>query len=418
FEDKGPDSLIIKHLTNEVLTLTTQQATNRACQVLERLSYDSQRVRELFRLRITDTIMDAYPVRNAGPDFPADLHFAGELISRKKIKIRVDMTLMDAKSFGERPQPTINLLFLATSGELLEVWLLDPAGLSALHLPGPEPITITQAADLAPPLFFMVTNRLAAAEAVKPMPAVEQAIDGAWQALQARLGTNTPKLILVADNLNDPAGVSAALQRRVGGIPWAGVSYFFPFDLPFDSAQLENLARDRRGICLLAVAGPVDIRAELLRGLEDVPTPSYNATDNQAWQEAWKQLRQQQLELLNPRLSELLERLGRPESFPDHALFLLMAKNRFPASLAGEELQTRLRKKMQVYPLMGVYEYQSPGGGVTYFNGTVYSNAMAAVRLSGFLPLEFDITRQMALRMASLTNMPNYNPERLRILQS
>ena len=418
FEDKGPDSLIIKHLTNEVLTLTTQEATNRAYQVLERLSYDSQRMRELYHLRVTDEKMIGSPVRNGGPDFPADLHFAGELISRKKIQIRVDMMVMDAKSLGEGPPPTIGLEFLATSGELLEAWLPDSTSWSALHLRGPEEITITQAADLAPPLFFIVTNRLAAAEAARPTPAVEEAVDGACQALQAALGTNSPKLILVADNLNDPAGVSAAVQRRAGGIPWAGISHFFRFDLPFDRAQLESLAGDRRGICLLAVAGPVDIRAELLRDLDDVTTPSFNETNRQAWQEAWKQLRQQQLELLNPRLSELIERLGRPEAFPDHALFLLMAKNRFPASLAGEELQSRLRGKMQVDSLLGANGYRSLGDGVTYFNGTVYSNAMAAVRLSGFLPLQFDITRRMALRMASLTNMPNYNPERLRMLQS
>jgi hypothetical protein len=418
FEDKGPDSLIIKHLTSEVLTLTTQEATNRAWQVLERLSYDPQGVREVYRLKVTDEKMIGSPVRNGGPDFPADLHFAGELISRKKIQIRVDMAPADTGPFGERTTPTIGLQFLATSGELLEASLPDSVSFSALRLRGPEEINITQAADLAPPLFFIVTNRLAGAKAAEATPAVEQAVDGAWQALLVALGTNTPKLILVADNLNDPAGVSAAVQRRAGSIPWAGVSHFFRFDLPFPMAQLENLARERRGICLLAVAGPVDIRAELLRDLDDVAIPAFDARDRQAWQEAWKQLRQRQLELLNPRLSELLERLGRPEAFPDHALFLLMAKRHFPASLAEEDLQTRLRGKMQVYPLLGVNEYQSPGDGVTYFNGTVYSNAMAAVRLSGFLPLEFDITRQMALRMASLTNMPNYNPERLRMLQS
>lgn len=418
FEDKGPDSLIIKHLTNEVLTLTTQEATNRAWQVLERLSYDPQGVREVYRLKVTDEKMIGSPVRNGGPDFPADLHFAGELISRKKIQIRVDMAPADTGPFGGRTTPTIGLQFLATSGELLEASLPDSASFSALHLRGPEEITITQAADLAPPLFFIVTNRLAGAEATKPKPDVEEAIGSAWQALQLALGTNSPKLILVADNLNDPQGVSAAVQRRARGIPWAGVSHFFRFNLPFATAQLENMARDHRGICLLAIAGPVDIRADLLRDLDDVATPSFSGGDNQAWQEAWKQLRQRQLNLLNPRLSELLERLGRPEAFPDHALFLLMAKNHFPATLVVEELESRLRGKMQVYPFLGVNEYPPRGGGVTYFNGTVYSNAMAAVRLSGFLPLQFDVTRQMALRMASLTNMPNYNPERLRMLQS
>src|ERR1044071_303576 len=206
FEDKGPASLILKHLTNEVLTLTTQEATNRACQLLERLSYDSQRMRELYRLRVTDGVMGG-SVRNAGPDFPADLHFAGELISRKKIQIRVDMMLMDPKSLGERPQPTFGFQFLATIGELLEASLPDSASFAALHLRGPEQITITQAVDLAPPLFFIVTNRLATAEAARPTPSVEDAVNGAWRALEVALGTNSPKLILVADNLNDPAAV-------------------------------------------------------------------------------------------------------------------------------------------------------------------------------------------------------------------
>lgn len=415
FEDKGPNSLIIKHLTNIVLRLTTQESTNRAFQLLERLSYDSQRMRELYLLKVTDEKMIGSPVRNGGPDFPADLHFAGELISRNKIQIGVGMIPKDPKSLGERPQSSIKLQFLATSGELLEAWLPDSATYAALLLRGPEQITITQAADLAPPLFFIVTNRLAAAEAAKPTPSVEEAVEGAWQALQAALGTNSPKLILMADNFNDPAGVSAALQRRVGGIPWAGVSHFFRFDLPFDRAQLENLARDRRGICLLALAGPVDIRTELLQDLDDVPTPQFSGGDSQAWQEAWKRLRQQQLELLNPRSSELLERLGRPEAFPDHALFLLMGKNHFPATLAVEELESRLRGKMQVHPFLGFNEYPPRGVGVTYFNGTVYSNAMAAVRLSGFLPLQFDATRQMALIFAMPGSSALINSLRARI---
>src|SRR2546422_71144 len=48
FEDKGPASLILTHLTNEVLTLTLTEATGRAMQVLQLLSYPTNRIEQAY----------------------------------------------------------------------------------------------------------------------------------------------------------------------------------------------------------------------------------------------------------------------------------------------------------------------------------------------------------------------------------
>jgi hypothetical protein len=46
FEDKGPASLILRHLTNGVLTLKTQDAPGRALDLLRCLSYDADAIQK------------------------------------------------------------------------------------------------------------------------------------------------------------------------------------------------------------------------------------------------------------------------------------------------------------------------------------------------------------------------------------
>src|SRR5258706_3977631 len=89
-EDKGPESLILTHLTNTVLTLSTNAAPEHAQKLLRLLGYDVNRMREVFNFKPHDALMTAYPIRRAGPDFPKDLHFFGELISRETIQIMLN----------------------------------------------------------------------------------------------------------------------------------------------------------------------------------------------------------------------------------------------------------------------------------------------------------------------------------------
>jgi hypothetical protein len=73
---------------------------------------------------------------------------------------------------------------------------------------------------------------------------------------------------------------------------------------------------------------------------------------------------------------------------------------------------------MLVVPLPG-YEIGWPvRDGIVYLNGAILTNTMAVLRLSGFLPQQFNTSRAMQLHWASLTNSPRYDPEKLRKLQA
>ena len=86
FEDKGPDSLILRHLTNEVLVLKMEAATGRALEVLRLLGYEINYISRDYKINVVDDEMDAYPPARTGPDFPRDLHFFGELRLRARQK--------------------------------------------------------------------------------------------------------------------------------------------------------------------------------------------------------------------------------------------------------------------------------------------------------------------------------------------
>ena len=77
FEDKRPESLILTHLTNTVLTLSTNAAPEHAQKLLRLLGYDVDRMRKVFNFEPHNDFMTADPIRRAGLDFPKDLHFFG-----------------------------------------------------------------------------------------------------------------------------------------------------------------------------------------------------------------------------------------------------------------------------------------------------------------------------------------------------
>jgi hypothetical protein len=209
------------------------------------------------------------------------------------------------------------------------------------------------------------------------------------------------------------------MTALAGEIPWAGVSHFFRFDLPFDSAEVRHVAEGRRGIRLLAICGGVETRLEALPDLRSMPPPGPKELANPGGQEKWRQISEQERVQLGPRIDELLERLRMPEEFPDHAVFLLCPTIPFPSGrIIENELPSRLRGKAQVISVMGENESGSIGDGLTYCNGKLLTNGIAVLCVSGFLPLQQDTTRLMALHLASLTNSPGYSAETLRMLQA
>jgi hypothetical protein len=349
FEDKGPASLILQHLTNEVLALTRDAAPHRALEALQCLCYPTNRIQEVYRFNVRDDLMDAYPIRNGGPNFPQDLHFYGELISRKKIKMSVGMGLADpiALGDGQRLASPARIDLLATTGELLEAWWLpDFETLERLGVRGPEPIRLPDTPDFAPPRFVSATRKLTAAEAgSQPIPVVDVVRD-AWTQLEQQLGTNRPKCILVCENLNDPAAVVAEMAALAGNVLWAGASHFFRFDLPFDTSQMQDLAQGKRGVRLLAICGGVETWLEVLSDLKPIPPPSEGDLARLGGQEKWKHIYDEERQRLGPQVDDLLGRLNIPEKLPDHAIFLICATIPFPAgSVIQSELPARLRGK-------------------------------------------------------------------------
>ncbi|MGD0413274.1 MAG: hypothetical protein ABSC18_16400 [Verrucomicrobiota bacterium] len=387
FEDKGPDSLIIRHLTNEVLTLTPQAATNRALEVLRRLSHPTNGLQEVFEFYVHDDIMMGVSLQDAGPNFPKDLILGEELRSRKKIKITVGMHPAGRTASAEPGSNPgdCSVDFLATTGELLEArppWKFEV--LSGLGIQGLDQITLPEASDFAPPLFVSATRKLTGAETRATDLGAEALVREAWHELATKLGSNRPQCIFIFDNLNNPADVAAAVRARAGETPWAGVSRFFRMDLPFDRALMERLAQDKRGVSLLAICGRVETRLELLSGLNSVQMPTAVQLATPDGQQRSKQLYDQERQRLAPRLGDLVDRLRLPQFFPDHALFLLQGGNTYPSSdIVVDELQSRLLGKAQVVG-------KSVGPGVTYFNGKFFTNAMVVLRLSGFLPYSRD----------------------------
>ena len=384
FQDKGPQSLILHHLTNQVLTLTTTQAPARALSLLRCLSYDAAAIQSEYRITVRDDLMDAYPIRNGGANFPKDLHFYGELISRKKIRIYVDFTTRNPAALTNRWEPgNIQIEFLATTGELLKARLPDPDALASLAIRSPERLPAIEAADFTPPVFLTTSRRIAIPLATITSSNAVALLHQTWDDLHQKVGPNPVQCYLVCDNLNQPEAIAREFAKLARKTPWAGASHFWSNDLPFDRAMMEQLSHDRRGIAVLAICSKVQTQLEAITGLTDIPVPRNGDKDSEA------RFAKDRAQIL-PRVAELLRRIMPPASAPDTALFTIQASPNFASRVAAGEIESPTRAWAQVFDASGARPYNTVGDGVTYYNGAVTTNTLVVLRLSGSLPLRLD----------------------------
>lgn len=384
FEDKGPASLILQHLTNDVLTLKTNDASDRAIEVLRCLGYDAEAMRKAYRIAVRDDLMDAHPVRDGGPNFPKELHFFGELISRKKIHIFVEFTPKEPSLLTNCWESAgIRLEFLATTGELLSGRLADPSALASLGVHSPDRVGPIETSDFTPPLFFSVTRKLAAPPAVISTNDAITLLRQAWSDLRQQLGSNRAQCFLLSDNLNQPAAIAREFAKLAGKIPWAGASHFWRNDLPFDRSLMDQLSHDRRGLALLAICGRAQTQLEAFRDLPDIPVPRSGDKDSEA-------RFAKDRERLQSRIADFLGPMLPPASAPDTALFTFQACPNFASQTFCGELQSQAQGWAEVIDASGGGPYLARGTGVTYYGGTLLTNGLVVLRLSGSLPLRFD----------------------------
>jgi hypothetical protein len=357
FQDRGPDSLILRHLTNEVLKLNVANAPARALAVLQCVGLDSKAIKKAYKISVRDDLMDAHPIRDAGPNFPQDLHFFGELISRKKIRIIVDLQPANPKLLaGSRFDGHMSVEFLATTGELLKIRFTSPDVLTLLGVSGPTRLTISGASDFTPVFYFSASNKLARiTNSSESGPAA--LLDATWRDLEQKLGSRKPVCYLVADNLNAPQPVARGMNKLVRGIPWAGVSRVWNSDLPFERSRMKRLAQDGQGIELLAICGDVEVQL--------------NRISNQT-------------------LDDLMSRLKFPAGATDHAVFLFQPGDNRPSNEFIDQLKARLSGKAKVFGDAREQPMATFGFGYCYFDGQVCTNTSIAMTLSGFLPLQMD----------------------------
>jgi len=357
FQDRGPDSLILRHLTNEVLTLNLAEAPARALAVLRCAGLDSKAIKKAYKISVRDDLMDAHPISDAGPNFPQDLHFFGELISRKKIRIIVDLQPAHPKFLaGSRFDGHMSVEFLATTGEVLKIRFTSPDVLTLLGVSGPPRLTISGASDFTPVFYFSASNKLAQiTNSSESGPAA--LLDATWRDLEQKLGSRKPVCYLVADNLNAPQAVAREMNKLARGIPWAGVSHVWNSDLPFEKSRVKRLGRDGQGIELLAICGNVEVQL--------------NRISNQT-------------------LDDLISRLRFPAGAPDHAIFLLQPGDNRPSNEFVDQLKARLHGKAKVFGDARERPMATFGFGYSYFDGQVCTNTSVAMTLSGFLPLDMD----------------------------
>jgi hypothetical protein len=258
--------------------------------------------------------------------------------------------------------------------------------------------------DFSPPLFFSAQRKSSDQTTDITAETAVALLNGAWSDLQNSLGTNSPKALLVCDNLNQPAAIAGALTTVSGNIPWAGVSHTFNMGLPFDASLIARLAHDKRGISLLALAGNVDVQLELIPNLDPEPF-SLGENPQEEMQRRPKLVREQ----FTRRIEPVLARFNFPQSLLDHLLFLMEPGANWASSFITDELENRLGGKAQVEPVIGASGGSYTGDGVTYVDGRVFSNAIALVRLSGNLPLPPDYMHTVALAASRLSNAPSIN---------
>ena len=355
--DRGPDSLILRHLTNGVLKLKLVDAPARALAVLRCAGLDADVIKKTYRISVRDYLMDAYPIRDGGPNFPQDLHFYGELISRKKIRIIVDLKPIAPKVLaGCRFDGHMSVEFLATTGELLRIHFTDPDALKFLGVGAPSRVTLAGASDFTPVFYFSSSNKLATfTNSAGSVP--EAALDETWRELQLKLGARKPVCYLLADNLNAHQKIAREMNKLTHGVPWAGISHVWNDELPFERSRMKRLTREGQGIELLAICGDIEIQLNSIS---------------------------------NPTLDELMSRLKFPAGVPDHAVFLLQPGANQPSNDFIDRLKSRLHGNVQVFGDARERAMATFGSGYSYFGGQVYTNTSIAMTVSGFLPLNMD----------------------------
>jgi hypothetical protein len=384
FRDHSPQSLILRHLTNEVLTLTAKDAPTRALGLLRSLSYDATEIQGVYRMAVKQDLMDAYPVRDGGTNFPKDLHFFGELISRKKIRLCVDFTPKDAASpTNQRDPGTIHVELLATTGELLSARLPDPDALASLGIHSPERFPAIESPDFSPPVFVSATRNIAIPPSTITASNAVALLHQTWDELQQKVGRSPVRCYLVCDNLNRPEALATEVAKLAGNIPWAGASHFWRTDLPFDRAMMEQLSHNRRGIAILAICGDAQTQLEAIGDLSDIPVPREGDKASQA------RFAKDRQEIL-PRVTDLMRRIQPSASAPDTALFMIQASPNFASRVVMGEIESPTFAWAQVVDATGAKPYTAIGDGVAYYNGAVKSNTLVVLRLSGSLPLRRD----------------------------
>ena len=357
FLDRGPESLILRHLTNEVLHLKTAEAQARALSVLRCAGLDVNAVKKAYQISVRDDLMDASPIRDGGPNFPQDLHFYGELISRKKIRIIVDLKPIEPKVLaGCRFDGHMSVEFLATTGELLRIHFTDPDALKLLGVNAPSRVTLADASDFTPVFYFSVSNKLAKfTNSAGSAP--QEALNATWRDLQQKLGARKPVCYLLADNLNAPQTIAREMNKLARSVPWVGISHVWNDDLPFERSRMKGLTRDGQGIELLAICGDIEVH---VNGIS------------------------------NSTVDEVMSGLKFPSGVPDHAVFLLQPGAYHPSNEFIDRLKSRLHGNVQVFGDARERTMATFGSGYSYFGGQVCTNMSVAMTVSGFLPLQMD----------------------------
>jgi hypothetical protein len=325
------------------------------------------------------------------------LHFFGELISRKKIRMMVELKPINQEAvMNSFSEGGIQVDFLATTGELLSARITDPDALTLLGVRAPGRMSVSGTSDFRPPVYFSASQKLSAISGPSADRATAVLME-AWNTLQQKLGTNKPVCLLISENLNAPELVVRKMSKLAGKVPWAGVSHVWRDDLLFERSLMDRLASEQRGLGVLAICGNVQIQVDSLPGLTPMGYPG-NDEDGK------KQLAAERQQLLS-KIDELKNRLAFPEDLPDHTIFLMQPGASFVSRIVSGELKARLGGKAEVFDFVGERPMVSVGSGATYVHGKTRTNTMVAICLNGFLPLRLDsaslLRRQPERRLVS-----------------
>jgi hypothetical protein len=383
YEDKGPQSLLLLHLTSEALTFSTNRAGARALETLQSLGFDFDGLQKNYGIQIHDDFLVSHTIRDAGPDFPLDLRFTGQYTSRKRIRVLVDLLPKAARNGIGAEQANIRLEFLATTGELLAADFPDPQTLAAYGVKAAARITILKASDFLPPEYFSVVLDSPTAQTLAENKTV-MLFDEAARQLQRKLGTNQPKCFLLFDNLNAPFALATQMKKFAGTVPWLGASDYWLEDLPFDRSRLEALTRGQRGVGLFAICGDLEVETQILI---NVPSFPFHGNDEAGRKEHFRDR-----EAAAPVISKFIDGFRFPTNLADHATFLFAPSSdmAFQAvrQMAAEQLSDRALA-------IDAASSGAEGAGSVYFNGKILTNAIAAIALHGFFPLDRDLENQL-----------------------